>query len=491
MIIRVDLKRAVSPFCWEALRRLPLADAVLSLWAYVMRPAFLQTVFQKHRGRSFEDVLSFPLMVELMSDALLQHEGSGRQACLRADEDHLLPTCIEAFYGKLRRLPVSLSIGFLEEATQRLRALRPAAARSDEQPASLRDLILIMVDGKALKNVAKRLLVSRGRSGKLLGGRLLVAYVPAEGVVPSFAAHEDGEANEARLIPDLIPRARQVIAGTRLWILDRQFCDLTQPRVLAEDGDHFLIRYHSKTSFHADPSRPATASRDAQGRAVCDEWGWLGSPTSKHRRYVRRVHLQRPGEEEVILVSDLLEAGQYPATDLLAAYLQRWSIESVFQQVTEVFELRHFIGSTPQATIFQAAFCFLLFNLLQVIREHLAAAQSTPCRVEDLSLEGLLTDVTRQLVAVLEFVSPEELCRMIPESRSDQELLGHLRRILAVPISKLWKKTKNKNRRPHLKKKQRQSGAHTSVARLIDPAKNPPAKRRSTKKRHATNLTTK
>lgn len=209
MIIRVDLKRAVLPFCWEALRRLPLADAVLSLWAYVMRPAFLQTVFQKHRGRSFEDLLSFPVIVELMSDALLQHQGSGRQACLRADEDGLLPTCLEAFYGKLRRLPLSLSIGFLEEATQRLRALRPAAARSDEQPASLRDLTLIMVDGKALKNVAKRLLVSRGRSGKLLGGRLLVAYVPAEGVVPSFAAHEDGEANEARLIPDLIPRVRQ------------------------------------------------------------------------------------------------------------------------------------------------------------------------------------------------------------------------------------------------------------------------------------------
>lgn len=163
----------------------------------------------------------------------------------------------------------------------------------------------------------------------------------------------------------------------------------------------------------------------------------------------------------------------------------------MFQQVTEVFELRHFIGSTPQATIFQAAFCFLLFNLLQVIREHLAAAQSTPCRVEDLSLEGLLKDVTRQLIAVLEFVSPEELCRMIPESRSDQELLGHLRRILAVPISKLWKKTKNKNRRPHRKKKPRQSGTHTSVARLIDPVKNPPAKRRSTKKKHATNPTTK
>ena len=77
-----------------------------------------------------------------------------------------------------------------------------------------------------------------------MGGQLLVACVPTEGLVRSFCADSDGEANDCKLMPDLIPRARQVIAGVRLWILDRQFCDLSQPRLLAQDGDHFVNRFH-------------------------------------------------------------------------------------------------------------------------------------------------------------------------------------------------------------------------------------------------------
>src|SRR5262249_21414110 len=85
-------------------------------------------------------------------------------------------------------------------------------------------------------------------------------------------------------------------------------------------------------------------------------WGRLGAPTQEGRPYVRRITLVRPGEEEIVVVTDLLEAEVYPAEDLLAVYLARWGIERVFQQVTEVLQLQQLIGSTPQATVFQGAF---------------------------------------------------------------------------------------------------------------------------------------
>lgn len=69
MINRVDSEAAVRPFEREVLQRLPLADAVLSLWAFVMDPTFLDGVFQRHRGRSFEQELKFPVFVELIADA--------------------------------------------------------------------------------------------------------------------------------------------------------------------------------------------------------------------------------------------------------------------------------------------------------------------------------------------------------------------------------------------------------------------------------------
>jgi len=50
----------------------------------------------------------------------------------------------------------------------------------------------------------------------------------------------------------------------------------------------------------------------------------------------------------------------------VAARPGRWTIERVFQQITEVFNLQHLIGTTPQGTLFQLAFCLLLYNMLQL-----------------------------------------------------------------------------------------------------------------------------
>src|SRR5690348_16773541 len=55
--------------------RTPLAGAALSLWAYLLKPATLDAIFERYRGRSFEDVLHFPTFVELIRDALVLHGG--------------------------------------------------------------------------------------------------------------------------------------------------------------------------------------------------------------------------------------------------------------------------------------------------------------------------------------------------------------------------------------------------------------------------------
>jgi hypothetical protein len=41
----------------------------------------------------------------------------------------------------------------------------------------------------------------------------------------------------------------------------------------------------------------------------------------------------------------------------------------------------------PQATVFQAAFCLLLYNMVQVLRGYIATAQPQPCLAEEVSAE--------------------------------------------------------------------------------------------------------
>jgi hypothetical protein len=457
------------------LERLPLADAVLKLFSYVLSPSNLDSMFETHRGRSFEHVLSFPAFVQLIADALLEHKGSGRQSFNRAREEGLLPTSNAAVYGKLRRFPVPLSIGFLEDASSCLNQLYPTSAKAWVPPACLEGLTPVVLDGKTLKKVAKRLKATRRAIGKISGGKLLVATMPQSGLALTMAADLDGETNEAKLVPDLLPRVKRLVPNHRLWMADRQFGDPVQiNRFLEQDGDHVLVRWDGRTTFHADASRPAETTCDTKGRTVIQEWGWLGAQSNKRRRYLRRITLIRPDEERVILMTDLLDEVAYPASDLLEVYLMRWQIERVFQQITEVFNLQSLIGSTAEATIFQAAFCIVLYNMIQVVKAYIAAGRDEVVLTEEVSSEQVFYDVQRQLIALSEVVSPAELAAVEASPLSLPELQDWLSARLGCLWFDRWTKAVNKKPR---KTKSRQGscfGAHTSVHRLRNLARAQP-----------------
>jgi hypothetical protein len=448
----------------------PLANAVLTSFAYLLQPKLLDDLFERHRGRSYEDILSFSTFVTLIRDALIVHNGSAHQSFQHALEQGALPTCQEAVYGKLRRIPLGLSLAFMEEITKLIRDLLPKDARMGPLPKSLDAMTIVILDGKQIKDVAKRLKPVRGKPGKVVGGKVLAFYLPSEGLVVSMAADPDGEANDIRLMPDAIPRARARIAGIRLWVADRQFCDLNQPVRLTEDGDHFLIRRSLKMGFHADPDRPVRTSLDSRGRRITDQWGKIGSPKEKRQRYVRQIQLVRPGEEDIFLITDLLDEVAYAAEDLLEVYLHRWEIERVFQQITEVFSLERLVGSTPQATVFQASFCMVLYNLMQVIRAFVSIGREAAAAVETVeavSVELLFRDVHRQLTALMVLFPAQSLAQwFVAESPADET-----RNRLSNLLGDVWRPryTKAINTKPRPKvKKAKCSGAHTSVHKVLE-----------------------
>jgi Transposase DDE domain len=380
----------------EVLARMPLAEAVLLLWRWTVDEEHLQRVFDRWRGRCYEKIISFALIVHLVADALLQYAGSGRRSFKRGKERKELVASVRAVYGKLGRIPFALSMAFLAECTDRLRPLYPEEART-QLPESLAEFQVVVFDGKALKRVAKRLKALRGIAGGLLGGRALVALDLTRGLAIAFHGHPDGDANDVRFVPDLLPEVRRRVPGPRLMLGDRGFCDLTNTARFADDGDHFLVRYHPKVPFYPDAARPSREGKDCRGRRYVEQWGWLGSPKNRKRLYVRVITLSRPGEEDLILVTDLLDSERYLAEDLLELYRMRWGIERMFQQVTEVFGLKGLIGGNPEATVFQFAFCLLLYNLIQLVRAFVAQAEKR--ERETISTENLFEDVRRELTA--------------------------------------------------------------------------------------------
>jgi hypothetical protein len=451
----------MDPLARTVLDRLPLAEAVLFLFRWIADEPFLADLFERGRGRCYEKLLTFPNLVHLLADALLEHHGSARPVFEQAHATGELPVSIQAAYKKLGRLPVAVSQDFLAETTVRLQSVLPVVS-AVSLPACLQHLQVTVLDGKAIKRVPKRLKPLRHVAGGLLGGRALVALSLRSGLAVALHAEADGEANDVRFVADLLPQVRQRSGGLHLWVADRQFCTLKQLADFVAGWDHFLVRYHANVTFQADTTRAARSGQDARGRTYQEEWGWLGRAGHRQRRYVRRLTLQRAGDKPLLLVTDLLDADRYPAADLLEVYWLRWGIERMFQQVTEVFGLSSLIGSTPEATVFQFSFCLVLYNVIQVLRAYVATAAQEP--VAAVSTEKLFEDVTRQLIAWREVTEPAATVLCFEGPWTAAQVRERLQQLLGGLWKERWRKAPS---RPHRPTRQAGKRTHGSVFRIL------------------------
>lgn len=459
-------------FSASVLIRLPLADGVWRVLRYSMADDWLNDLWSRHRGRCYEQTLKFSTVAHLVTDALLQHDGSGRQAFERAKQADRLPVSIGSAYEKLGNLPVSLGEALLEEGTARLHHLLPVGPAVESFPlARCWDAFEVFgADGKAVKHVKRLLKPLRGLQAGILGARASVALNMRTGMAVGMVGHLDGEAGEAALTEGLLPKMAAASAGKPwLAVMDRLYCNLSFPRRVLLAGGHFLIRYCTNTTFVVDPARPACEGRDAKGRRIVQEWGRLGKTAGDQALYVRRITLDLADGKAISVVTDLLDEVAFPGEDLLETYRKRWGIETVFHQITDVFSLHHLIGSSPRAVLFQLSLCLLLYNTLQALRAHLAAHRG--CEAGKISNEKLFYDVKRQLVSVSELVAVPRLLDLLGEAPNGSDLRDYLREHLRDAWSNRWWKAPSSRGGGHKKAKTRVVGNHTSTYRALQQAK--------------------
>ena len=453
-------------FSATVLEKLPLTDSVWRLLHFTMTDDWLEDLWSRKRGRCYEQDLKFSTLAHLIADALLEHGGSGHQAFERARDTAILPVSITSAYEKLGNLPLPVSETLLAEGTRRMSAVLPEIPAVDPLPKCWADSEVFGADGKAIKHVKRLLKPLRGLQAGILGARASVGLDLRTGLAVAMVGHLDGEAGEAALTDVLLLTLART-AGPRPWVvvLDRLYCNLSFPQQVRKAGGHFLIRYCSNTTFVPDATRPAQESRDAQGCRIVQEWGWLGKVESADRQYVRRITKHWPDGKELGVVTDLLDEAKYPAEAMLSTYQSRWGIETVFHQVTDVFSLRHLIGTMPKAVLFQLSFCLLLYNALQVVRAHLASFQE--CEAKTISNEKLFYDVKRQLVAVSELVEVDYLISSLGQVSTAAELRETMWERLRGAWSDRWWKAPSSGRGGHQKAKTRVLGNHTSTYRVL------------------------
>src|SRR3954464_12332370 len=123
MILRPPQAAAKDPFASEVLAELPLAESFYTLWGYLATDKVLEDLFNTHRGKCYQDTLTFSELVAVLVDAITRYHGSGSRSIIKALERNQLSVKERAPYGKLARLPLPLAEAFLSGFTARLQPL--------------------------------------------------------------------------------------------------------------------------------------------------------------------------------------------------------------------------------------------------------------------------------------------------------------------------------------------------------------------------------
>jgi hypothetical protein len=203
-------------------------------------------------------------------------------------------------------------------------------------------------------------------------------------------------------------------------------------------------------------------TRGSQGRVVIDQVGTMGK--GKQAMKLRRITLIRgKGEEDIIVLTTLLDRQAFGAEALLALYRKRWDIEQVSQQVTETFSLSNLIGSSPKAVLLQFSYCLLLYNVVQLVKSYVAEGGGVLASV--VSTYYLFNNIRRELVAWA-YHSDGSWPR---HQRTAEQMRQRLRELLGhVWNPKRYKKAADPQPRPKQPPPKRLHGGHSSVQRVLE-----------------------
>ena len=177
----------------------------------------------------------------------------------------------------------------------------------------------------------------------------------------------------------LAPGLCRQVPDDSLTILDRNFVTPTILHPLERDGRnrHWLTRAKSTTKYTVlrslgpgDDLVEMQVTREARAKEPSLGKTWT----------VRAVHYQHKGHRPQILLTSLLDAKTYPASELAAMYHERWEIELGYGEIkTTLLERRESLRSKKPDGVLQEAWGALLaYNLIRLEMARIAREVGAP-----------------------------------------------------------------------------------------------------------------
>lgn len=322
---------------------------------------------------------------------------------------------LRAAYAELRHMPVPLSASLVSDSAMTLRQALDLEYACRVIPPSLRDHEVVVLHARRIKSPSPR------RESPV--GEVMAALDGSTGLVRAMGSEPLLVRAKADQLPAVLGQVREQMKGQRvLYTADGRYCNARRIQWFVEMGDNCLVRHRRTVRFEKDDGKPTLRGEAAEGKQYREDWGWVKN--AKRQAYVRRLVEMTPdgSKDGTALVTTLLDAEQHPGADLLWAYQKRWKLDPLIGKITEAYRLGPMLGIGHRATMFQAAFCFVFYNALQMLL-HLAA-WINGWAPQAVALEKLYHRIMMELTGWTRLISRDHTTQRFANTAGAREILA-------------------------------------------------------------------
>jgi hypothetical protein len=450
------LDKVFTPF----IERRPVCVLARGILERLFDPASLDALFAKTASRGYTKKLHFSTLVGLMGDVVLGVHPSVH-AAFQALQEQDQTVSLTAIYNKLDRVEPIVSAALVHDTASQ------AASVIDSLNAKFQPWLpgycCRILDGNHLSATEHRIEQLRTTWAAPLPGKVLVVLNQERMLAENVFLTEDGHASERTLLDDTL----QAVKAKDLWIADRNFCTLKFLFGIAQRQGFFLIRQHGtlKGTLLGEPrqtGRIETGVVWEQAIVLTD------SQTGKKRKFRRiTVKLDRPtrdGDSELHLLSNVPKKDA-DALVLAKLYRKRWTIETVFQEITATLQCEIKTLGYPKAALFAFSLALVAFNAVSLLKATLRAVHGEEAVTDVLSgyylsleirgtYDGMMIAIPETHWEIFRILSGKELTAVL------KEIAGHVR------LSR-YRKHPRGPKKPPPKKSAYANGGHVSTARLL------------------------
>ncbi len=338
----------------------PVTVMVRGIMERIFEPSALDELFEAHAVKQYTRELLFSNVVSLMSLVV-----SGIHPSVSAAYKALEKTMgvsRPALYGKLNGMELGISQALVRYSVEHLQpVVTELGARSEEL---LSGYDLRISDGNHLGATEHRLKVLQNNLSRPLPGQSIAVLDPQQMLVVDVFLNEDGHAQERSLLPSVL----ETVKAKQVWIADRNFCTRQFLSGIAQRQSYFIIREHKSIPYQ-ELSPLNEIGETETGRVFEQEIQINYDDASLSlRRVVIQLHQPtRHGDTEVALLTHL-PSSVADATTIAKLYLQRWSIEGMFQVITDTFNCELNTLGYPKAALFVFCLAIVAFNILSTVK---------------------------------------------------------------------------------------------------------------------------